>query len=519
VSYRRHDPPTPLLFGYDPVRDLAPDHLARLVEAVVDEAVSAAPIPNQRGQPAYDPRLLAKVLTYGYSTGVRSSRQLERMCKESLPYLFLTRGEAPSYRTLCSFRVEHIDMLEQVWLSLFTWAGNAGMNRLGRIAIDSSKFRADASSDSVVKAENFTKIREVLERILEEVKAADAHDEQEPPGQTQIGLNVNSIDPMQMRDIIRSAKKSLETAKETSETPKPPLGPRMVPRIQAAIDAIKEAEAEGRKHACLTDPDARMMSGGRDKTIRERHSFEVAVDSKDGLLAAAQVTNIGTDNSRLLPLVEAAKEQEPNGIISVDADSGYYSGDGVASLIEKGIDTCIPDSNTACDLHRGHPIGTTQDKARGRVPFTYDEKADCYLCPQGNRLQRDTPMKHHGQTVKVYRAVLDCTDCPLKSVCMTQPKAKYRTLKVGVKHKELEAARQRFAEEAHVERYSHRSDVVESVFGFLRSVLGFHRWSLRGSARVSCEASLFKLAYQMRKVHIRWRQSISPAGEYANGIR
>src|SRR5207244_2229258 len=88
----------------------------------------------------------------------------------------------------------------------------------------------------------------------------------------------------------------------------------------------------------------------------------------------------------------------------------------------------------------------------------------------------------------------------LASSCLTQARAKHRTLKVGAYQELLEASRQRFADPLHQERYHHRGEVVESVFGFLRSVLGFGRWMLRGRERVASEAVLWKLAYQFRKV-------------------
>src|ERR1051326_4308201 len=141
MGYRPHPAPQYMLFGYDPVRDLPADHLARLVEYVVEEANLPKTISGGRGQPAFDPRLCAKVLVYGYATRVRSSRQLERLCSESLPYLFLTRGDTPSYRTLCHFRVNHSDIIERVFTELFAVAGECGMERLGAIVIDSSKFR------------------------------------------------------------------------------------------------------------------------------------------------------------------------------------------------------------------------------------------------------------------------------------------------------------------------------------------------------------------------------------------
>src|SRR5450432_1781132 len=142
MGFRPHAAPTPGFFGYDPVQDLPPDHLARFVDCIVQESVHPSLKNFRRGQPEFDPRLLAKVLLYGYSTGIRSSRQLERLCNESLPFLFLTRGDTPSYRTLCTFRVEQSELIEQAWVSLFEVAGHAGMKRMGQITIDSTKIRA-----------------------------------------------------------------------------------------------------------------------------------------------------------------------------------------------------------------------------------------------------------------------------------------------------------------------------------------------------------------------------------------
>jgi len=506
MGYRPHTPPTFMLFGYDPVRDLPDDHLARLVELVVEETQLPRLLAGGRGQPAFDPRLCAKILAYGYATGVRSSRQLERMCNESLPYLFLTRGDTPSYRTLCSFRVEHTDLLEKVWVQLFATAGECGMQRLGRIVIDSSKFRADASPEAVVKAKEYEALLQELKQILKEAHEADTQDEQDPPGQTRTGQPVETL---QMRDIVRRVRKQISAqAKgkkaDPPDEPQKPLGPRMQPRLKEAIKTLETAQKEGEKFACLTDPDARMMGEGREKRIRECHSFEVAVDTAAGLLVVGQTCQSSVDNPRLAPLVEAAKEQEPDGIKSVDADCGYYSGDGVGRLISSGIDTAIPDSNTACDLHRGNPIGTKRQADQGSVVLVYDKEADLYRCPEGNLLKPSQRRVHCGQEVTLYRAEQPCSDCPQKGDCLTQKTAQHRTVSRGEYAEELEAARQRFGEAEHQDRYHRRGDAVETVFGFLRGTLGYGRWLLRGKERVAHEGRLFKLAYQLRKVHGKW---------------
>ena len=498
MAYRPHATPAPLLFGYDPVRDLHPQHLARLVERVVEESVSPTLKLNGPGQRAFDPRLCAKVLVYGYATGTRSSRQLERQCQESLPYLFLTRGDTPSYRTLCSFRVLHEDLIKEVWVGLFAVAEQAGITRLGRIVVDSTKIRADAGPEAVIRDSEYEAVLSELHQIFEEAEAADAKEEHEAPGTTQLD---KPVDTDQMRDILRRVRKQRARSKrrESSAPARNPLGPRMLPRIKEAIEAIESAQEEGRAHACLTDPDARMMGEGREKRVRECHSFEVAIDN--GLLVAGQTSQSAVDNPRLTPLIEAAKEQEPDGIIAVDGDSGYYSGDKIAQLIEEGIDICIPTPHTACDLHRGQPVGTTKTNTVGSVVFTYDKENDQYTCPEGNVLAYKRTSTNKGQELRLYTAQNSCKDCPLRASCGNRPTSTYRTLSVGINHELLHANQQRFADPEHIERYNRRGHAVETTFGFLRGVLGYGRWMLRGAKRIKAEAQLFTTALQIRKIH------------------
>ncbi|MDQ2730578.1 MAG: transposase [Armatimonadota bacterium] len=141
MQYRHYPPPAPRLLGYDPYIDVPKDHLARLVEQVVEETIGEPVQDFSDGQPAFDPRLPIKVLVFGYATGIRSSRVLERMSQESLPFLFLTRGDAPSYRTLCTSRVNYKEQIEEIWLGLFKIAEELGLKRMGRVTLDATKIR------------------------------------------------------------------------------------------------------------------------------------------------------------------------------------------------------------------------------------------------------------------------------------------------------------------------------------------------------------------------------------------
>jgi hypothetical protein len=191
----------------------------------------------------------------------------------------------------------------------------------------------------------------------------------------------------------------------------------------------------------------------------------------------------------------------------VDGDSGYYAGDAIGRLIEAGIDVCIPDSNTAGDLHRDRPVGTTRARGQEWVELCYDAEADLYRCPEGNELRPSQQRDHGGQLLWVYRAQRVCTGCPRAGKCLHQTDAQRRTVKRGAYHDVLEGDRQRFNDPAHRERYRHRGEGVETVFGFVRGVLGYTRWVLRGAERVACEGKLIKTAYQLRKVHGAWARA------------
>ncbi len=423
--------------GYDPARDLPKDHLARLVDLVVDEAVPAQGEPMGPGQPSYPARVYAKVLIYGYATGERSSRRLEQCCRESLPYLFLTRGEHPGYRSLCRFRVASQAVLEAAWLQLFAVAARLELPRVGRVVVDTSKLRANTSPELVLEAQEYEPVKEALAQALAEAEAMDAREEHRGgPPSTRTGKDLGRA---QMRDLVRAVRAKL-AGKPAAAAPKP-MSERMRRRVKETIQTLDEAQEEGRKHLSLTDPEAEMMHGGRQKQVRESYSFEAAIEQGAGLLVAAGVTREGTDSRRLEPLLEQARPQLPGGKLeAVDGDSGFYHTNAIRELLEAGVEVCIPDTKTAGRLHRG----PWREPA---VPMVYEPEQDQYRCPEGKVLAAvGTFLGNRGYDVTRYQGQGNCRGCAQAEACFSK-QAKQRACKTLQRRTEPEAL------EAHLARF------------------------------------------------------------------
>jgi hypothetical protein len=274
---------------------------------------------------------------------------------------------------------------------------------------------------------------------------------------------------------------------------------RMLARIADSIPVLRAAIAAKLKHVSLTDPDARMMGYGRHKIKDMCHSYEAATDN--GFLVSGGTSNCAADTSRLLAIVENAKQGDPTDITHVDADSGYFSGRAVGALLLEGLDVCIPNAFTACDIRRGLPHGTTASALRGSVPMEYNAVNDQYTCPEGNVLQLKSTQRNRGSDRKVYRAKNLCTGCPLKSECMVNVDAKYRNLYVTIDFDLLKEYQERFKDADHRARYHHRAPAIETVFAVIRQTMGVNQWSVRGAKRVEAESQIISAAYQLRKLH------------------
>lgn len=340
--------PNQLLLLPPSLRDWLPEgHLCYFISDTVDQldlgSIAGKYRGSGSGNVAYHPRLMLKLLIYGYCTGVFSSRKIAREIEENVAFRVLAAGQSPSHRSICRFRLEHIAEFQQLFVQVVQIALASGLVKMGTLAIDGTKIKADASKH---KAMSYGRMKEEEKRLRQEiealVKAAGDLDELEDK---KFGKNFRGDElPEELRrredrlEAIIEAKKRLEERKRQEDAEK----------IEAEEKRDKSENKRGpkRKHPLgkpkdsdqenFTDPDSRIMktsSGG----FEQCYNAQVAVDSTAQIVVAAEITQSAVDSKQLIPMVDAVTEIVGAAPKLVLADAGYRSEDNFQKLEDRKV--------------------------------------------------------------------------------------------------------------------------------------------------------------------------------------
>jgi len=329
-TFRPYDQDTLLLMPPS-VRDwVATDSLPAFISDIVDEldlAPFLAAHDEPRGMPPYHPRLMLKVLLYGYATGVTSSRKLEARLAADVGFMYLAGQSRPDHKTISSFRRRHLAAFGALFLQVLVLCGEAGLVKLGRVALDGTKVKANASKHKAMSygrmAEREAALEAEVRAILDEAEAVDAAEDQ------LYGDARGDELPPELRTRegrlarIREAKAALEQqARERTGNP--------------------EAVPEPKVQRNFTDPQSRIMLSKPDGWV-QGYNVGIAVDAAAQVIVATSVTVETTDTRGLPDLVDQIKANTGRSPRRLLADAGYCSEDNLTALEERGID----------GLHRG----------------------------------------------------------------------------------------------------------------------------------------------------------------------
>lgn len=357
---------------------LPQDHTARFVAEVVDELLDLSVVYDSYvvacGAPPYDPAMMLKLLFYGYSTGVTSSREMERRCHLDVAFRWLTANSAPDYRSIARFRRRHLVALDDLFTQVLVLCSQAGLVKLGRVALDRTKLRASASRH---KAMSYSRLGPRIEHLEAEVAAilaeAEATDlaEDEEYGQDKRGDEVPPELARRETRIVkmRAAKEAIEAeavdkaAKKAADKAEND-GADDDGVAQAAASAAATATPRKQAQRSFTDPEARMM-----KTVDGFHyayNAQAVVDEYSQVIVVADVTQQAGDAHRLIPMIAAAMTSLTEAGIEGDpkivlADAGYCSEDNLQQLSNAKVNAVVA---TGKIRHNER----VPDAPRGRIP-------------------------------------------------------------------------------------------------------------------------------------------------------
>jgi transposase len=317
-SYRPYYPDEELLLPPS-LRDWLPEkHLAYFVSDVVDNldlsAMDAVYGNEKRGQPPYDPLMMTKVLVYGYCVGVFSSRRIERRLVEDIAFRVLAAGNQPNFRTISDFRKIHLKVLESLFEQVLQIALEAGAMKVGRVALDGTKIKANASKHKAMSydrmAEKGKQLKAEVKQLLERAEAADA-EEDARYGKDRRG------------DELPAELERRETRLKAIKEAKRALQERARQKASDEGGNAQQAKPKDKDQYNFTDPESRIMKGA--DGFVQAYNAQAVVEPDLQLIVGQTVTQAANDKEQLTPMVEVMERQSGQRPEEVLADSGYCS--------------------------------------------------------------------------------------------------------------------------------------------------------------------------------------------------
>jgi transposase len=361
-TFRAYVPDQVLLMAQDS-REWVPDgDLAHFVGDVVEEVLDLSAIYDsyveERGFPPYDPRLMVKLLVYGYAIGITSSRKLETATHRDVAVRMLCAGQQPDYRAIARFRRRHLDALAELFVQSLGLCRRAGLVRLHALAVDGTKLRANASRHKAMSYERMVKaeaeldaetreLRAIAERVLAEAAAVDAAEDEEfgpdnrgdelPPELRRREDRLKWIREA-MAELEAEAKAKEEARREEMRAegrePRTPPGGR---------DPFKPKPRAQRN---FTDPESKIMKTG-DGAFHQCYNAQAIVDDSTQVIVAAELSNVAPDAGQLEGVLDdlARNLQAIDAALSDDAallgDAGYFSENNVQAAAGHGLDPLL----------------------------------------------------------------------------------------------------------------------------------------------------------------------------------
>jgi transposase len=365
------------------VQDFVPkDHLSRFIVALVRESLDLGEIEgayaSALGQPPFDPRMMTALLLNGYASGIYSSRRIAKACAERADFMMIAALDGPDFRTISDFRKRHLKALAGLFVQVLKLAEKAGLVRLGHVALDGTKIKANASKH---KAMSYARMRQREAELQAEVdgwlaaaEAADAEEDRLHGDKRGDELPKWVTDKQKRIEKIRAAKAELEAeakaAAEEERRSKAEAEERRIAegrskRPGGKPDKSISEEPEPQAQRNFTDPESRIMATRNG--VMQGWNAQAAVDGAAQIIVEHALIQTTSDHGQLVPLVDGIAANLGRAPREVSADCGYLSEANLAALAARGITAYIATGRAKRPGEGRHPTGPLTVAMRARL--------------------------------------------------------------------------------------------------------------------------------------------------------
>lgn len=333
---------------------VAKDHLSRLIVSLVRESLDLCAISGSYrsglGQPPFDPRMMTALLLHGYASGIYSSRRIAKAARERADFMMIVAGDPPDFRTISEFRKRHLKALAGLFVQVLQLAAKAGLVKLGHVALDGTKIKANASKHKAMSYERMKKreaeLKAEVDRWLKAAEAADAQEDKLHGDKRGDEMPDWVADKQKRLENIRQARAELEAeAKAAAEEETRRRAAAEERRIgegrkkNGKTPAPPKAEPDGKAQRNFTDPESRILKT-KDGYV-QGYNAQAAVDGEAQVIVAHGLTPSMSDQDQLVPLMDSIKANLGRKPREASADAGYCSEANLVALADRVIGAYI----------------------------------------------------------------------------------------------------------------------------------------------------------------------------------
>lgn len=485
------------------VECLPTDHICFIIDDVVNnlDLTEIEKDYTEEGHPAYNPKLLIKVLFYGYLQGTRSSRKLESKTAEDIAFRFLAANAHLDHGTINLFRKNQLSKLALIFAQIIAAIKSLGFADFSNISIDGTKIKAQASKENLFTKEEVNKLKSKLEKFLAESLEIDEEEDEkfgDKRGYNQIPERL--ADPKIRKEEIRKIQKRLADLDKVNKE----IDKR---QEKAKEDDKKEGRTEKGKQkqnktnslaANTTDSESALM---KMKDASFKMAYNVGIAASNQFIAAYDVTNDPVDTKTLPEMVKKTEEITKQKVKTAKADSAYFTKDNINFLKDNQTEAFIPDTLMKSDERQENRLNKeNMNNKYDRKNFTYHKENDWFTCPEDKILKLKEKRK---DGTRHYKGS-ECQNCPNKSLCTP---AQARSIKIDIELEEMRnTMRAKLKTTEGKKKYNERLPEIEPVMADLKHNQYFTEFLCRGKEMAMVEVGLASIAHNIKKIFLELKR-------------